>query len=86
MNVTILIPDDFAARFGTEADLGRRAVEALAVEEFRAGRLSKFELRQVLGFATRGELDGFLKERGLFEDYTIDDLKRERETLDRLGI
>lgn len=71
MNLTIPIPDDFAARFGTEAELGRRAVEALALEEFRAGRLSKPELRRVLGFATRGELDGFLKKRGIFENYTL---------------
>lgn len=86
MNVTILIPDDFAARFGNEDELGRRAVEALAVEEFRADRLSKSELRQILGFATRGELDGFLKKRGIFENYTLDDLEREREALDRLGM
>ena len=84
MNVTILIPDDFAARFGTEV-VGRRAIEALALED-RAGRLSKFELRRVLGFATRGELDGFLKKHGIFEDYTLDDLERERETLNRLGV
>ena len=86
MNVTILIPDDFAARFGTEAEIGRRAIEALALEEFRAGRLSKAELHQVLGLATRGELDGFLKKHGIFENYTLDDLERERETLDRLGL
>lgn len=86
MNVIVPIPDDFAARFGSETDLGRRVLEALALEEFRAERLSKAELRQVLGFGTRGELDGFLKDRGLFEDYTLADLERERQTLDRLGI
>lgn len=86
MNVTILIPDEFAARFGTEDELGRRTVEALALEEFRAGRLSKPELRRMLGFATRGELDGFLKKHGIFENYTLDDLERERKTLDRLGM
>ncbi len=39
----------------------------------------------MLGFATRYELDGFLKERGVFLDYTLQDLWCERETLDRLG-
>lgn len=86
MNVTVIIPDDFAARFGTGIDVGRRPLEALALEEFRGERLSKAELREVLSFGTRGDLDGFLKERGLFEDYTLDDLDRERQTLDRLGI
>lgn len=86
MNVTVPIPDDFAARFGTEAELGRRALEALALEEYRAGRLSTAELRRVLGFGSRGELDGFLKARGIYEDYTLEDLERERRTLDRLGL
>ena len=86
MNVTVLIPDDFAARFGTEAELGRRVLEALALEEYRAGRLSTAEPRRVLGFDSRGELDGFLKARGIYEDCTPEDLGRERRTLDRLGL
>jgi len=86
MDVTVPIPDDFAARFGSGAELGRRALEALALEEFRAARLSKAELRQILGFGTRAELDGFLKAHGVFEEYTLADLERERQTLDRLGL
>jgi hypothetical protein len=86
MNVTLPVPDDFAARFGSAAELGRRALEALALEEFRAGRLSPFELQQLLGFGTRYELDGFLKARGVFEEYTLADLDREQQILDRLGI
>lgn len=39
MNVTIPIPDDFAARFGSEAELGRRALQALGLEEHRGGRI-----------------------------------------------
>ena len=86
MNVTLPIPDEFATRFGSAAELGRRALEALAVEEFRAGRLTQSELRHLLGFATRYELDGFLKARGIFHDYTRADLERERDSLDRLGV
>jgi hypothetical protein len=86
VNIIVPIPDEFAARFDSEAELGRRALEALALEEFRADRLSQAELRQVLGFGTREQLDGFLKAHGLFEDYTLADLDRERQTLDRLGI
>jgi hypothetical protein len=72
MNIIVPIPDDFAARFGSEADLGRRAVEALALEEYRAGRLTDAELRQVLGFATRGELYNFLKYRGMSDAIGLD--------------
>ena len=67
MNVLVPIPDDLAARFGSEAELGRRVVEAFALEEYRAGRLTRPGLRQLLGFATDGELDGFLKQHGVVE-------------------
>lgn len=86
MQVTVDIPDEVAERLKTAGgDLSRRALEALALEEFRRGLLSKPELRRLLGFATRDALDGFLKARGTFENYSLDDLARERRDLKRLG-
>lgn len=85
MNLLLPIPDELAERLGAAGDVARRALEAFALAEYQAGRLTEAELRRMLGFATRYELDGFLKERGLFLDYTLQDLRRERETLDRLG-
>jgi len=86
MNVTVPIPDGFAARFGSEAELGRRALVALALEEYRAGRLTRPELRQLLGFGTRAELDGFLKERGIVEGMTMEEFERDLQDLDRVGL
>jgi Uncharacterised protein family (UPF0175) len=86
MNVTVPIPDELAARLGEAGDLSRLALEAFAAEEYRAGRLTHPELRSLLGFATHAELDGFLKARAIFEDYTQQDLDRDRQTLDRLGL
>ena len=87
MNVTVLQPDDLAARLTADgADLSRRALEALASEEFRAGRLTKPDLRRLLGFETSGEIDQFLSEHGVFVTYAPADLQREREELDRLGL
>ena len=83
MDVTIHIPDDLALRLGS--NLPRRALEALALEEFRQGRLTSPELRRLLGFATRAALDGFLKAHGVFIDYGIEDFERDREDLRRLG-
>ena len=83
MNVMVPIPDDLAARFGSEAELGRRAVEALALEEYRAGRLTRPELRHFLGFGTSGELDGFLKGHGIVDGITVK--KSERHTQDLHG-
>lgn len=86
MNVLVPIPDDLAARFGSEAELGRRVVEALALEEYRAGRLTRPELRQLLGFATRSELDGFLKGHASVEGITVEEFDRQMQDLDRIGL
>jgi hypothetical protein len=85
MDVTIQIPDDLARRLGATDDLSRRALEALAVEEFRLGHLTLAELRRLLGFGTRDALDRFLKAHGVYVPYTLDDLERERQDLRRLG-
>jgi Uncharacterised protein family (UPF0175) len=86
LNITVRIPDELAARLAAEGgDLERRALEGFAVVEYQAGRLTAFELRQLLDIPTRYDLDGFLKARGVFEDYTLEDLERERQTLERLG-
>lgn len=87
MNVTLRIPDDIAARLTAEgADLEREALEGFALEAFRAGRLTRYELRQVLGIETGHELDGFLKARGVNDGMTLEEWRREQETLDRLGL
>jgi hypothetical protein len=85
MNVTIQIPDDLARRLGTESELPRRALEALAVGEFRLGHLTHAELRRLLGFGTRSALDCFLEAHGVYAPYTLDDLEQERQDLRRLG-
>jgi hypothetical protein len=85
MDVIIHIPDDLATRLGTAADLPRKALEALALEEFRSGRLTEPELRRLLGFATRQALDAFLKAHEIYIPYTVDDLEQDRNDLRRLG-
>ncbi|MEA3074041.1 MAG: hypothetical protein QOD29_5487 [Alphaproteobacteria bacterium] len=85
MDVTIHIPDDLATRLETAGDLPRRILEALAVEEFRLGRLTQPELRRLLGFATRQALDAFLKAHEVYIAYTEDDLDHDRSDLRRLG-
>ena len=87
MNVTLSIPDDLIPRLSAGGDdISRRALEALAVEEYQAGRLTRPELRRLLGFSTRAELDGFLKRRGFDESITIAEFERDRQDLDQLGV
>ncbi|HEY1217759.1 MAG TPA: UPF0175 family protein [Bryobacteraceae bacterium] len=87
MELTVQIPDDLARSMsGSGEDLARRALDALALEEFKSGRLTKPELRRLLGFGTRYRLDGFIKAHDVYEDYTMQDLEQELEGLRRLGI
>lgn len=86
MELTVHIPDDIAARLSAvSGDLSRRALESLAIEELKNGHISKADLRRLLGFGTRYELDGFLKDHGVWIDYSVDDARRDTETLERLG-
>ena len=81
MQITVDLPKDIAQR----QDPAREALEALAIEGYRSGALGSFETRRLLGFETRYELDGFLKAHNVFEHaYSIEDLERDRETLQEL--
>ena len=84
MEVTFQIPDEVAGSVMNTGDLSRRALEAFALEELRAGRITEVELRKMLGLA-RIELDGFLKAHDIYPDYTIEDFERERQALKELG-
>jgi hypothetical protein len=88
MNVTVEIPDELAERLSSAGgDLSRRALEAFALEEFKSGRLTKPELRRLLGYETRAALDGFLKAHAVVHDLpTIADLEQERRDLKSLGM
>jgi hypothetical protein len=86
VELTLHIPDEMAKRLAASgSDLSRRALEAFALEEYKAGRLTDPQVRQLLGFETRDELDGFLKAHEVWLNFTREDLERERAALRRLG-
>ena len=86
MQVNVEIPDDLAERLSASGiDLSRHALEGFALEEYKARRITKVELRRWLGIETRYELDGFLKGHGVFLNTTAEDVRREVATLERLG-
>jgi hypothetical protein len=47
----------------------------------QAGTLTAYELRLTLGIETRHELDGFLKERSVYEPATLNDIRRDLDYL-----
>lgn len=86
MNLVVHIPDTLAARLGASgSDLERRALEAFVAGEYRAGRMETADLREALGFDALDQVDGFLKAHGVFLDYGLDDLDRDRRVLAQLG-
>lgn len=85
MEVTFHIPDDIAAGITDGPTLSRRALEAFALEELRAGRITEPQLGALLGLH-RMEIDGFLKRHGVFQEYSSEDFERERAALKRLGL
>ena len=85
MDLTLRIPDDLAERLGTPVELERKALEALAIEEFKLGHLTRAELRRLLGFGSRAALDAFLVSHRVMGTYTEIDLARDREDLAGVG-
>lgn len=87
MNLTLEIPDDIAPRLTAGGcDLSRAALEMIAAEAYREDKITKPELQRLLGIETSYQLDGFLKARGIWIEYGLDDAAREQSGLDRLGL
>ena len=87
MEITIQVPDSLADRLRASwQDLPRHALEALAADAYRQGLLTAAEVQEVLGIASRHELDGFLKQAGAFLQYTAQDLEEDvRNFLEKPG-
>jgi hypothetical protein len=75
MEISITVPDDIARQLGRRwEDLPRRTLEALVAGAYREGVITGPQAQQLLGLDSRMELDAFLKEAGIFLDYTEEDL------------
>ncbi|HWE50708.1 MAG TPA: UPF0175 family protein [Bryobacteraceae bacterium] len=87
MEVSFTIPDDIACRMTAgESGLSRHALEALAAEEYRQGKIHKPDLRRLFGFETSYEIDGFLKAHNVYDDFTLEEINQQVAALERLGI
>lgn len=85
MQVTVNIPDDLAAQLiPAGQDPARAVLEDALVQAYRENRISGPQLMQVLGIETRDELDGFLKSHQVWIEYSIDDLNKERDAMERI--
>ncbi len=81
MDVHIDVPEEVARQFAAEpGGIARVAIEALATEGLRSGRLTVYQARQLLGIRSRYEMDGFLKARGLFLPETMEEVVADSQT------
>lgn len=85
MTLRIEISDDAenALRKAWGPDLARAAVEALALEGYRRGKLSRYEVQRLLGFSDRWQTEEWLGLQGADVNYALDDLAADREALSR---
>jgi hypothetical protein len=79
MQITFEVPDDLAAQLtSADQDPARTALEAIAIEAYRAHRLTGYQWRQLLGIPSNYDLDGFLKKHQVWLEFSIGDFERER--------
>jgi hypothetical protein len=85
MEITLNIPDELARQVSREGrDPARVALEALALEGYRAELLSESAVRQMLGFDTRMEVHAFLKQHGIYLHYDLTDLEQDKATAQKV--
>jgi hypothetical protein len=81
MQVRLDVPEEVAKQFAAEpGGVTRAALEALAIEGVRSGKLTVHQARQMLGIASRYEMDGFLKEHGVLLPITMEDVVKDTNT------
>ena len=81
MQVHLDVPEDVARQFAAEpGGITRAALEALAIEGVRSGKLTVHQARQMLGLSSRYQMDGFLKAHGVLLPITIEDVARDGKT------
>jgi predicted HTH domain antitoxin len=85
LNVRLDLPADLEEKLRRETpNLDADVKEAYALELFRRGKLSHYELSRALGL-DRFETDAWLKRHKVFEgSLTMADLEADKQTLDRI--
>ena len=84
MQITLDLPEDIVRELQSKwKDLSRAALESLALEAYRSQALTGAQLRRLLGFERRMQVDAFLKEHEVYE-FTAADFEQDRETLRQL--
>ena len=88
MDIGLHIPDDIAEdiRKANGQDIARHILEAYVIQAHQQRELGTAQLRRLLGFETRYELEDFLAPHNIPRNYTLADLEHNRETVRLRGL
>ena len=79
MRITLNIPDDIATALAPEGgDLSRTALEAIALEGYRARVLFESDLCRMLGFESGLDVHAFLKQHGVYLQYGVAEFEKDK--------
>jgi hypothetical protein len=70
-------------RLAWGSEISRAALEALAIEGYRSGKLSRYDVQCLLGFEDRWQTETWLGAHGGHVNYSIEDLTADRDALNR---
>ncbi len=86
MECVLTIPDEIAADLqqANGGGVARRLLEMAALEGYKSGEFSAYQVQQMLGFESRMEVDGFLKQHSVFDEITPEEFEQQKQSLKRL--
>ena len=83
--IAVDLPEDIAERLETAwRDVSRGALEAVALEGYRDGSLTRDQVGRLLGLSF-WDTEAFLKERQAYLSYDEEDFEQDGRDLDRIA-
>lgn len=80
MQVTVQLPDELAPAIGDASEIPPRLLKAPAADGYRAGTLSRGQVRRLLGL-DYWQTDEFLTQHRALREYSLADLEIDRQSL-----
>jgi hypothetical protein len=85
MQITIELPDELAHHLEAKwGNLEQKLLELLVLQAYIDVLISSGKVRELLGIATRLEVDAFLKEKGVYLHYDEADFEQDLLTMQKL--
>jgi hypothetical protein len=84
MQVVVEIPDQFVYQLVPKGrNASRTLLEEAVAGAYRERRLTMEQVRELLGYGTRMQVDAFLQQHEIY-DYTVEDFEKDMATFERL--